>query len=355
MRKKIIIASIFLVAVFSLVLWFSEKQTTAEQTTIKEATNVTTQNVQNSLSLAQKIQYPAVSAGDQEITLTAQTSGTITQINFDLGSRVSQNISLATIDSIGNFSGEGEKGLKNSNVQALELEVESTEAAYKSAKNTYEHDKTYTNKKAKEIAKISLETAKINLRGALDSRFVVAPISGVITKRFVSQGDSVSVGASIATISKTGLTKVQFFVDKEDLAYFKSGLEITIKEDDREITGIVTRISPVADLTTRRFLIEAKPTGGSLLIGSVMEISFEIIKKPKTDGNLILPLSAITIGQNESYIFIVENGKAKKINVSIADVQGESAEITASLPSDAEIIINGSKLVLDGEEIKIVN
>lgn len=354
MKKKIIIAAIILAVIFALVMRFSKKQIASDQLTSKEVLNVTTQSAKNSISLAQTLEYPAITAGDQQITLSANVSGTITGLNFDLGDKVFQGKQLLTIDEIGNNSGTGENNLKSYNVQALELALESAEEKYKSAKRTYEDDDTYTNKKAKEVAEIDLETARVNLNGALNNRFVASPISGTITQRLVSEGDSVSIGQKIATISKTALTKVQFFVDKEELSSFKIGMKVDINEDGTVIPGTVSRISPVADVTTKRFLIEAKPIGKNpLIIGSIINVSLEITRNPVTSGNLILPLSAITISQNESYIFVNDNNHAKKVTIKIQRVQGEFAEIKTEISPDTEIIINGSKLVQDGEEILI--
>lgn len=356
MKKKIIIAAVVLAAIFALVLCFSKRQTTTNQPAPKEALIVSIQSAKDSTSLTQTLEYPAITAGDQQITLSANVSGTITSLGFDLGDKVFQGKQLVVIDEVGNNSGSGENGLKSYNVQALELSVESAQEKYKSAKRTYEDDKTYANKKAKEVAEIDLETAKVNLNGALNNRLVVSPISGTITQRLVSEGDSVSIGQKIATISKTALTKVQFFADKEELPNFKIGTKININEDGTVIPGSITRISPIADAITKRFLIEAKPTGKNpLIIGSVINISLEMTKTPTASGNLILPLSAIIISQNESYIFIIDNEHAKKIIVEIVKVQGEYAEVKTNISTDAQIIINGSKLVQDGEEVSVKN
>lgn len=343
-----------IVAIFVVASRYSKKAPITVENKPIQPLNVTIQSAKDSTSLAQTIQYPAITAGDQEITLTAGVSGTITALNFDLGSKVGQNMQLATIDSVGNFSDAGYKNLESSTIQALELAVESADESYKAAKDKYEEDKTYANKKARSIAEINLEAAKINLKGALDAHFVVSPISGIVIQRSVSQGDSVTAGQTLAKISKTGLTKIQFFVDKEDFPSFKLGMTVSINEDGKEIAGIVSRISPQADPTTKRFLIEAKPAEKTqLLIGNVITVSFKITKNPSAVGNLILPLSAITVGQNENYIFIFENGKAKKVTVEIVRVIGEAAEIKTKISTDAQIIMDGSKLVQDGDIITI--
>ena len=352
--KKVIISAIILVAIFALAFVISKRRAVTGKPIPKEILNVTTQKAGESTKLTQTLEYPALTAGDQQITLTANASGTITRLNFNLGDQIFQGKQLAIIDEIGNNSGFGENNLKRAAVQALELEVESAEEKYKAAKRVYQDDKTYVNKKAKEVAEIDLEIAETALAGALNNRLAVSPIAGTITQKFVSQGDSVNSGDKIAAISKTALTKVQFYVDKEELPNFKIGTKIEINEDGNAREALITRIAPQADPVTRRFLIEAKPSGKEpLLIGSVISVSLNITKNPSVSGNFILPLSVITISQNESYIFIVENDHAKKAVVSVEKVQGEYAEVKTDISLDAEIIVKGSKLVGDGEEVSV--
>jgi RND family efflux transporter MFP subunit len=355
-RLFLIISALIITLVFIVASRVSEKAPVANETKSTGPLNVSVQEAKNSAVLSQNIQYPAVVAGDQEATLTARTGGTIKEINFDLGSRVVEGSRIAVIDDTGSFSKEGTKDLQSNTTQILELTVKSTEAKYKSAKDSYENNKTFANKKARDVAKLDWESAKVNLRSALDDRFVVSPISGSVTERFVNLGDSVAAGQTIATISKTGLTKIQFFVNKEELSNFKIGSPITIQEDGNDSKGIVVRIAPVADPATRRFLIEARSAEKkSFLIGSIINVALKIERSVKQPGNLILPLSALTIGQNENYLFIIENGRAKKINITILDVAGEAAEIKADIPADAKIIINGNKLLKDGDLISLGN
>jgi len=354
MNKKIIIAAAVLILIFIVTIVFSKKQTPAENPAPKDASVVSVQKVRDSTSLLQIVEYPAIIAGDQQISLGANSSGIITGLNFDLGDKIFQGNQLAVIDEIGNNSGVGDNGLKSSSIQALELAEKSAEERYKLAKRNYEDDDSYANKKAKELAKIDLEAAKVSLNGALNSHFVTSPITGTVTQKLVSNGDAVVAGQKIAMISKTALTKIQFFVDREEYSNFKIGTEIKINEDGKTIPGKIINIAPEADPVTKRFLIEAEPSEkNALLIGSLINVSLELTKFPTAPGNLLLPLSAITIGQNESNIFIAENERAKKINIEIQKVQGEHAEIKTDLPLDAEIIMKGSKLVQDGDEISI--
>lgn len=355
MKFKLIISIIAIIIIGILAFRFSQKKPTEENVTASEPFTVTTQTVNESNSYTQTTDYPAIVVGDQQITVTAGATGTITSLNIDLGTSIVQGQQLAKIDITGTTSQPGENGFKNSQVRTLELAVESAEQVYKRAKDAYKEDDTYANKKDKEIAKIAMESAETSLQGALDGQVVTAPISGTVIDQPVSLGDAVTMGQTIAAISKTGLTKIQFYVTKEELSFISKNTPLTIHMDDEVIPGIITTIAPQADPTTKRFLIEAQPRDKQeLTIGSVFTVSFDMTRTAQSANSIILPLDAIIVGQNENYIFTAQNNIAKKMPVNIIEVFGETAEISSvEFTPDMQIIIDGSKIVQDNDPITI--
>jgi len=375
-NKKLLLAAIFLVVVFALASQLSKKQPVEAPPASNAPQLVSVQSAADSATLKQSIQYPAVVAGEDEITVTAKSAGNAAVVNFELGSKIALGALLVKIDDTGNNLNVGDKGFRSSDVQQSTLSkqqaqetLEKDKKFYKNLKKVYDQEKknatlVKTVTKAQvdaaneqiDIDQIALDSTKVGLKGTLDDHLVTSPITGTITSKFVDVGDSISAGQELAMISKTALTKVQFFVAKEELSNFQAGTKVIITEDSKDIPAVVIRLAPQADPTTKRFLVEAKPTSGeTLVIGTVISVSFEAVRSASTEGGLLLPLSAITVGQNENYIFLAENNVAKKTDVTISNVQGEFAEVKADIPADAKIIINGSKLLSDGAQIQINN
>ncbi|MFA5925832.1 MAG: efflux RND transporter periplasmic adaptor subunit [Parcubacteria group bacterium] len=380
LSKQRIILFFLIVAVAALFIFLarsSRKQAPVTGEPPRFPQDVSVQSVANSQSFAETIQYPAIIAGDQEIEITSKSSGTAAVVNYSLGSRVGAGSLLVRIDDSGNKQKVGESGFKSADVQQSQLSVEQAKEQLELDKKTYNNlkdqydyekknptlEKTVTKtqkdaaKEAVDLAEIQLKNAKVGYKGSLDDHLITSPISGYVTQKMVETGDSISVGQSLFKVSKTANVKVQFYVDENQLSSVSRGLEIALTDNKgSEIPFIVRNISPQADSATKRFLIEAypkQPGNSDLLSGTVVSVSFSVEKTPGESGALILPLSAINVGQNENYIFIAENGKAKKINVDILNVTGETADIKADLPPDSEVIIQGSKLVQDGQEISI--
>ena len=303
-----------------------------------------------------QVKYPATVVGDQEIKLTAGVSGTATAVNFNLGDKVNAGKLLVKIDDIGGELEREGDGFVSGQIQQLRNALEQAEENYDLAKDNYKEDKTDANKSAKDIAELQRENAKIALRAGIDGRNIKAPISGTIISKDVSAGDSVSLGQLLATVSRTERLKIRFFADRENLGNLKVGGKIKVRDGEKESGAKIVSISPIADEATKRFLVEAQlDDSKNFLIGTIVDVLVDSIQEAAIGNSLILPLSALTIAQNESYFFIAEDGRAKKVPAEILRVSGETAEVLTNLSSDVAIIVEGNKLVQEGEGIEISN
>ncbi|MCX6799838.1 MAG: efflux RND transporter periplasmic adaptor subunit, partial [Candidatus Falkowbacteria bacterium] len=208
-----------------------------------------------------------------------------------------------------------------------------------------------------EIASLNYNNAVVTLQSLYDSRTAISPIDGIITKKVVADGDTISQGQILAIVSQSENVKLQLYVNQDDLAYLKPDQKVLIKDNENHAyDGIIKSITPQADNFSKRFLVEVKPIKNDLdlyVLGTVMNVAINYSKNTSNAKNIILPLSAIEIGQNGSSIMIVEDNKIKKINVEIVKVEGETAEIKIDLKTTDQIVVEGNKLVQEGDEVKI--
>jgi RND family efflux transporter MFP subunit len=378
-KKKFLIAVILvgIAGIFALVAIKSKKQATAPSETVRQPITVTTQSVADSASLSETLNYPATIIGDQEVKITAKSAGNTLAVNFNIGQWVKAGSVLVKIDDTGNTLEAGDNGFRSSQLQQNQLAAEQAKESLSLAKKNYsnlkdafdaqQHNPTAPQtvsktqvdaaKKQIDIAELQYESSKVGYQGSIDNHLITSPIAGIVTQKNISLGDSIAVGQPIATISKTSNLKARFFVDQEQLSFLKSGLIISLKNNEGlRVPATIRNISPAADQTTKRFLIEAFPSAQDslkLFSGTIATAEITNIRKPQNSQSIILPLSAITIGQNENYIFIADNDRAKKIIVTVTKVDGESAEIQTNLSQDSQIVTTGNKLLQDGESLSI--
>ena len=230
------------------------------------------------------------------------------------------------------------------------------------AQNQYENLKVKTNsqiaaaRSQMESAQLQYVNAQVSLQNLFDIHSLISPISGTLTRKLVNNGDTVTAGQLIATVSQTDNLKVQFYVESERLVDIVPGLAVkVISNNNQEYNGVISSVSQQADTTSRRFLVELtldKKDG--LVIGTVVNVNLALSSSVvDTSGSILLPLSALTIGQNATTVFIYDNGVAKKSVVEVGEVIGEYAKVKTTLSSDSIIIIEGNKMLQEGQSIKL--
>ena len=375
-RKTFTVATI--VAITFLVVGIaSRKKNIQPSEVVRPAIPVTTQSVSQSTSFIKTTTLPATVVGESEVSVTAKTSGTVTSLTFDFAKYVNQGSTLAVIDDSGVNLAVGSDGLRSSSVQMQDLAVEQAKQALDLAKKNYRnlkdlYDAEQKNqtvvqgvtkvqvdsaKKQIDIAQIQYRSAQTSAKGSIDAHLVISPLSGYVTNKYVSIGDSVAQGQKIATISRTNRFKIQFYVNQEDLAALTMGQSISLNNGVAQAS--IKNIGISADPTTKRFLIEAlleRPSGAQdIQLGTIVDVSYETIIKPQRSDLIILPLSAITISQNESFVMVAEGDTARKHPVTVEHIDGEIAQVKTNLSPDQLIITGGNKLLTNGSTINRAN
>ena len=193
-----------------------------------------------------------------------------------------------------------------------------------------------------------------------DNLVISTPISGTIIKKTVSIGDTVSAGQQVAVVSQTKKLKVQLYVDQQYVSALVPGMGSIIRDNNNQtFSGAILSISPQADSMTKRFLVEVLPTEQTSFpaAGMVVKVLFTVNRYPTGSGTILLPLSAVSVGQNANHIFIIDNNVAKQIPVVVKMINGEyvELEIDHMYNNNTQIVIDGNKLLKNGDPISIDN
>ena len=190
----------------------------------------------------------------------------------------------------------------------------------------------------------SAQTADLNIK---------APIKGTITEKYVELGTEVSIGQKIAQISQLNNMKIVVNVSSEDIYRIQLGQTVMIENN---LEGIISSINPSADPVTKKVKAEIifNNENKELIQGTFVNVSIPVEKIEKSQSDSVfIPLRAVTITANEKYVYVNENGFAKKILVEFGKTENALVEITSGLTSGDELITDGGKLLEDGDEIII--
>src|SRR5699024_5554572 len=132
---------------------------------------------------------------------------------------------------------------------------------------------------------------------------------------------------------------------------FKTDQEVTVKIDDEDYTGEVLALNPLPNENGEYELnVKVENEDEKIKTGESAEITTD--KKLEKDV-LIVPSEAIVTSDEEDFVYIVEDDKAKKIKVDILTAQTKETAIKGEVNEDDQVVINGQSLLSDDVEVDV--
>ena len=315
----------------------------------KKAVDATIEVLNNTIT---SIDFSDASLNTQKTTFNTLASSLISSISEAKSTLQSlENITLTNkqeLDALENAINVGENQLSIANI------------AYATAVSALENSKQY-----KEQNIVSAQTSLDGSLGQLnlarvqtgDLR-VKAPISGQITKKYVELGAEINPGTKIAEISQTNELKIEVNLSSQDIYRIKAGEQNILINDT--YSAKISHIDPSADMITKKVKVEIlfDNVDNILIPGTFVKVKItpkNILSQKEFDNNVqvfLVPLRAVIIDQNESYVFVHKQGIASKINVTTGDIKGDSIVITGVKIGD-EVVVKGNRGLKHEDKITI--
>ena len=205
-------------------------------------------------------------------------------------------------------------------------------------------------------AQAELELARAQLAQAqdnYDNTFVHSPVDGVVVKRYMNPGESISYESlyqPIVSVSDTTHLRVRTEIDETDIGKIQIGQRATIRCDafrGQTFHGHVVRISgglgpkkiqtdnptEKIDMDVLESFVEVDP-GSPLRVGLRVDVYIELVRK---DNVLVIPLQAVGIQEGVARVHVrtstgveprkVQLGAQDGLNIEIADGLHEGEEV----------------------------
>ncbi len=296
------------------------------------------------------VEYPATLEANEAVYLAPASPGRIEKIHAEVGDRVSNGAQLVEMD---------RTQLRQAEIQLKNLEIDirrlDTLAKYGSiAQQQYDQLQT------------QYEVARSNVEFLKENAVLKSPFNGVITGRYYEPGEMFSgapntPAGKAAVLSLAQIDQMKAIVALSEGYYpsIKKGMETAITIDvypNRSFEGAVNRIHPTIDPVNRTFKVEVmlNNRAGLLRPGMFARISFSFDQAEA----ILLPSVAILKlqGSNERYLFVDDNGNARRISVTLGDRYNDQVEVFSDqLNSGDKIVVTGQSRLLDGAPIEVVD
>ena len=244
------------------------------------------------------------------------------------------------------------KGAREEDIKVVEAQVEQTQAQVKSLESLKEAKSWEAKIKGAEAqaeqAEVALELAKIRLADCI----IKAPISGIISKRFIDAGAMVGPTQPLVSIVDMDTVKLLTHVSDEDIDLVKLTQRVGVKVDtylDRVFEVKEINISPVMDPLSRKIEVEIKISNPDYLMKPGMFPRIRLLVQ--RDNTLLVPEEAVMEREGEKQVFVVRDDIVHLQKISTGLERGELVEVLSGLKEGEAVVISGQSNLEDGDKV----
>ncbi len=140
-------------------------------------------------------------------------------------------------------------------------------------------------------------------------RTIVAPFSGIITKRYVSAGESVTAEKPVFNLVDDRRKYIRFHISEADLPFVKIGTTVIFSPTSapsEQFTAVIKRIAQAVDPVSRTIQVEADiPTQNNadrILAQMTIRVQVPVTQDPSL---LAIPEAALQLSKSSSFVWTV--------------------------------------------------
>ena len=192
---------------------------------------------------------------------------------------------------------------------------------------------------------------------ALADTKLYAPFSGYIASKNAEVGQNAAPGMSIVKLVSIGSVKVKISVPEDDIQRIQKGSSMKIivpALSNRQFEGRVTERGVSADPRSRTYEVKAtiQNPGAQLLPGMICQAFTNYMQG--TTG-VFIPANLVQLdGDNKTFVWVVNNGKAVKREITISGETAQGAQVSGGLSAGDQLIVSGQQKVSNGMSVEIV-
>jgi membrane fusion protein (multidrug efflux system) len=303
------------------------------------------------------ITLPGSIKARQQATLYAKVSGYLKSLSVDKGDHVAAGEAIGEIE-VPELGAEAVK-------YRAEIKVAQTDYARLDAARKNSPD--LVTPQGLDEARARLDIAKANLERTetlLNYSRVTAPFNGIVTMRYVDPGAFIPAATSggtpqtgaIVTVMDFNTVRAQVGVPELEAALISAGQPVRVTTESlpgKIVEGTVSRQSYALDEATRSLLVEADLPNLDLSLRPGMYATIKIGIQKHTN-TVLIPITALIVEKSASSVFLLKQGKARKMAVKTGFNDGAQVEIVSGINPEEALILPGKQTLTDGQSVNVM-
>lgn len=281
----------------------------------------------------------------EEVMVSSEVPGKVKKILFKEGEWVKVGTPLVSLDD------DELQAQRNRLVVQAKLTQKITERL----KGLYE--KQGVSLQEYEVAEAEYEKAQSDvalLNAQLEKRIVLAPFSGRLGLRLISEGSYLAPGTPIVPLVSNNPIKIEFSVPEKYSRVLDKGSEIIfeVQGNDKPIKARIEASDPTIDPDTRtyRFKASAPNPKGEILPGAFANIKVAL---QDYDATIMVPTEAIIPELGGKKVFVYRSGKAESISIETGIRQESKIQVIQGLQLGDTLITSGVLQIRTGTAVSI--
>lgn len=277
-------------------------------------------------------------------TIGSDASGKVIKLNVEEGDRVSQGSVIAKIDD-----------------EMIRLQIENAEVSIEGQRNDDNRYSTLAKENA--VSGVQVEKTKLGLKSAeiqkkqlqkqLKSTTIIAPFSGVITKKLIDLGSMIGPGTQVVEITDISSLKLTVSVPERDIMKFKLNQKVQVSADvyaGKVFEGTVSNLSVQADKAHNfKVQITVRNTNQEIMAGMYGSVS---LANSKSVTSLAIPRKALVGSSKNPQVYVIRNGKAYLTSFNAGTSDGDFIEVISGIAKSDKIVVKGQVNLQDKSNVK---
>ncbi len=269
------------------------------------------------------VEFSGPLVAPQTAMVRAKASGTLLSLSVGEGSRVQAGQVLGRIELADLASRLAERNANLESMRASLVQAERTHASNERlVAQQFISQIALENSRAAldtaranfDAAKASLDTTKVSLRDGV----LVAPISGIVSKRHALPGEKVALEQQVLTIVDLARLELAGNVGTHEVARIAPGMpvQVEVEGEPHPVAGRIARIAPATEPGTRSIgvIIELPNPEEQLRAGQ-----YAMARATLADDadRLTLPASAVGNTSGQDHVWLIEGGQLARRAVTV--------------------------------------
>ena len=305
-----------------------------EREEIVELTTLHPREIQRVIQLSGNLE------GYQTVNVSPSLTGKIEHIYVEVGDRVRKGDSLVRMD-------QQQYRTASLTYNNLQIEMARMDGLIQTGS---------VSQQSYDQMKLSLDQTKENLQFLTANTYVRAPFSGVISAKNYEDGELYS-GQPIVVLKQVDKLKTLVAIPESYIPQVKNGMKMTLTTEvypDKVFPAYIEVVYPTIDASSHTFQVKVVVPNGEGLLRPGMYVNTTLgLGK---ENVITAPYSTVLklIGANNRYVFINDNGRAKRVDVEMGQRFGDEVEISApEIVDGVEMVTKGESRLIDGIKIRV--